>query len=1587
VKIVCRLDLARPPYDSAELTNLVELTLQADRGGVGLVVAQISGYSATAGSSPNKPLCWPVKCILSVLGNPATRGVFSKDNPAADGQITSYLYVTPNEKVPPGVNGIHFKSAALELPFLRTQWSIGLDGFDLPPGATDVALKVTATPTPSEVYVKVAQIDLQPKTPQITVNFDLAVSAGASDPYALKLVDQTFYWLGAPWLSDVAASTAAARTPELHFDHDRAAVTLGFKDFIFGSGRPAQLFRGFPLTGFTASATLAFSVEPSAQDLQATGPVGGLPRFTMVAAYGEVQANNNGLRLRHVIEKRTADEDATQPALALDGPPANIWTSDLRFSGTITKTSWIAWPELDVDPKNPLGGNQSAGNDRITVTFAPLGTAGHDVSFVFADHQVPTRNLVVDQTSHVVSLGQPWTAYVLAEHKITRENAVLTWKGIQAVTIEDLDSVVAEAASTADNPTVLATRYIKQDNSRRRSRGDPYMVHPGLARGRYGLRGRHGSAFLKKILAAYQVLRRSPKAAVVSSAHALVVSSSHIGVFTPQATYPDQRRLLEMPFFADLFGIDGKIIEFKQPLPTTEPSEIAWFDWPTTRAPTPTARDIVAVDPLHQVDAASLEALLAPKSTDGSAIDLDGLFSVEQYFAKPDILSADKSTEPIWLRTLLALNALWREVPKTPLPPLDPISLVPTIPAGTDGDGNRKRRYGIVLLRVGAAKDDASKRIPAPASGQLIVCDGTILRRGDLPDWLAKNLADNAGEPLDATAQAIATTCAAFAARPSFALVRYRDAHDPGSYEVAPVTLEALRGRELFVARRPLRPPADRLYESASRGWPLLPRAAMDGRGGVWNTGVAGGAIAPIRDDNADGSNAKASGVAGMATRFTAIAYSAEPAKDDGHDADASADVLWLADRSAPAFRAPVPVKEPTGTRDAPPLAMPPIDWLTPHPPRARVPTPKTIKAIIGEVRVGPPPPDGSGLLAGLAPMLPTRFGEGVVGERAGIIYARRTSLITREADAYVLDEREPRFGAAGGHGSSIVRQVRTPRPGPIPPNIGDRDRDRRTFMWDGEYDRMCRLVRGSVNVVRSDLEQQPWIVSIGAEKATNGVVSDIWNGRATLTFEIVRRMPDDGKAPATPDAFVWQYLLTRKIKDAPEISAAARLTVGAQTFVYGTIFLVTTSAWNDTSRLRRGLCSFAIDVDPAQQAAVQAALAVLAPGAPAIISLTVENDAIASAMPLPDPTQPPPSLANVPESGMKSGQRRPAVTLDLPLAVVSRSRLSLPLVPTTLVFADPAYDAVATTTAFQARRTFSPTGGGPVSIALAADRETYHSSESVGFMFDVRNEKRDNGQWKPIDLPNVDFFVTLRRIPRGKPAVKLNFGDTTLGHAGTVAAGRAYSFAIGALRDDKGQLVAFEWSDLLEITVAIDPKTKPDPNPPIINYLIKTSHPPLQLRIVENPTLAPPESLYAVLARTPAAAGGYRVEAPLVAQSPRADRLDFVNLVEDLRGGLVRRRAQWLWHMARPIAEVAEISASLVSVYMVKADRNGQMQLPDTMQEFVLPQTLGQWPVIFAPPMHPARAVSAPRPPRARAKKAPPRRRRPARKRAATKK
>lgn len=269
------------------------------------------------------------------------------------------------------------------------------------------------------------------------------------------------------------------------------------------------------------------------------------------------------------------------------------------------------------------------------------------------------------------------------------------------------------------------------------------------------------------------------------------------------------------------------------------------------------------------------------------------------------------------------------------------------------------------------------------------------------------------------------------------------------------------------------------------------------------------------------------------------------------------------------------------------------------------------------------------------------------------------------------------------------------------------------------------------------------------------------------------------------------------------------------------------------------------------------------------------------------------------------------------------------------------------------------------MTIALAADREPYYPTESVGFMFDVRNEKRDaNGNWKAVDLGNVRFLVTLRRIPRGKPAVTLSFGDITKGPAGTIAAGRAYSFAIGALRDDKDQPVAFEWGDLLEISVVIDPATAP--NPGIIDYLRTTTHPPLQLRIVEKPTLAPPESLYAVLARTPALAGGYRVEAPLVAQSPRADRLDFVDLVEDLRGGLVRRRAQWLWHMARPIAELDTKSASLLQVYLVKADRNGQMQLPDLIQEFTPPQTLGKWPFIPAPsaqpPSSPTRKVASSR-------------------------
>ena len=76
----------------------------------------------------------------------------------------------------------------------------------------------------------------------------------------------------------------------------------------------------------------------------------------------------------------------------------------------------------------------------------------------------------------------------------------------------------------------------------------------------------------------------------------------------------------------------------------------------------------------------------------------------------------------------------------------------------------------------------------------------------------------------------------------------------------------------------------------------------------------------------------------------------------------------------------------------------------------------------------------------------------------------------------------------------------------------------------------------------------------------------------------------------------------------------------------------------------------------------------------------------------------------------------------------------------------------------------------------------------------------------------------------------------------------------------------------------------------------------------------------------------------PLYAQSPLPWRVDFRDLKEDFRNGLVRHSATFVWGLARPVAEFARNDPQKYNfrTHVVKVDRNGQTYLPQELGEFV---------------------------------------------------
>src|SRR4051794_8996583 len=318
-------------------------------------------------------------------------------------------------------------------------------------------------------------------------------------------------------------------------------------------------------------------------------------------------------------------------------------------------------------------------------------------------------------------------------------------------------------------------------------------------------------------------------------------------------------------------------------------------------------------------------------------------------------------------------------------------------------------------------------------------------------------------------------------------------------------------------------------------------------------------------------------------------------------------------------------------------------------------------------------------------------------------------------------------------------------------------------------------------------------------------------------------------------------------------------------------------------------------------------------------------------------------------------GESRAPVTLHMPLAPVGRARGALPLVPTSLLFIDPAYDAALSSAPYVADGRLDK-GEGPRGALVAsfyADRRRVNRKGSITFMADVAYEKKLDGRAQLLGGATGDlkdskgaFDINLGVIPKdGARRVLFVAKPSPVPVAGFVAPdqpkvtlAKVYELPLSAVVETDGTAAALTAGDVLELTI-VEPalarikisvlRTSPadaeDVQPINQQPVTRT----LRIMLTDEPVVEPPPALYAALVHH--RGDSTRLSLPLYAQSPLPSRVDLRNARADFRRGLMRRTATFIWMLARPKPESDE-----TRIYVVKADRNGQTHLPADAAEFV---------------------------------------------------
>ena len=1224
---------------------------------------------------------------------------------------------------------------------------------------------------------------------------------------------------------------------------------------------------------------------------------------------------------------------------------------EMRLTGTLRATSAILWPA--VETQAIVGGVVKV------IRAADQAARDHTAIWRFEDHLLPFAALGRSANRGAWSFAAGWTGVALVRHVLHDATAqtTLTFDSVESFAIGKLGALIGAPSKHLG----FAARYRSPGSP---PEADPEMLRPGLGRLDFVLSGAWAQEFQSGIGA--------------GTADIVVAIGGCLGA--PKSAAPTRTLALRLPFLVRL-GVGaphplGPRSLSQAGLPAGG-AQIAWMDaFGAIEAISPTAApkkrprgrylggDARRSDDRrcgarrgHCRGATRGTAVRRPLGHERPAGRRRPLVGLRRRLGLGAVgIAAGRAGEFAVAGLFLGRGGLRRSGDNPQFGRGVAAALSP--PAYPVGDPGRTVGDPILI-----------------SCGQVVAGDGVVetpWRGGDLSALI------EAGKTPAAVSGYAVQLAASRHRRPRFAALRYyvkgdKDFGLAARYLAFDPPRAASNDLALAKPRTCGRP----TFAEPARGYSVAPSPNSQRR--LWP--VLEGRTAAIRDDGND----KASGVSGLARSLTLPRQAF--GGGDHNDALLSR-LVWIVEQRAPVY---LPL-------DIPDLQAPPLGALETLPRVARLPVDDDIATVLKKLQFDPEDTSAQGFAPGSAVTMS-------LGERAGVATSRRIHLMTPTAGVTAFDEDFTRFGRPADVGPSVRRWLRTPRPAPLPANVGAPLSDRRPQASVLRFDRNAGFFVGPADTIQGEeklafpdgAHNAPWTATLVASPYTQGVVSDLWDGTARLRCRLEVAA---AAAPTDDPSVVLGKLLfpygqppgapTKEPSDPPGPLASASLRIG-DTVLAGTRLRIEPvprqgaagpAAWTtdpaaqpNTPGVYWALVDVVVETSPPGAPNPGIAAAFAGAAAPvAELRLTVHPG-------FPDPKDYlKPSAGNAPlatadQTALARGQSRPPVTLQWSLPGVMSGRGALPLTPATLLFNDPAYDFSLANPAYNVQAKLPPqaipeaqrpSARGAAQATFSADRSRVYRGGTVAFMFDMGFEKpaipRAPQPAGPAvvdgdlylkskgDTP-ISLSLSLQVVPSDRTAAARPLGVARVSNP-SVRIGTVHQLSLAALTEASGAPAQPSAGDALTLTLTLPSKAEAHvvalwsaeaPNESsIVNVDLtfgagnkpKDFSLALSLLLTDEPVVEPPPALYFALIGDPAA----KLAAPLHAQSPLPWRVDFRNLKNDFRSGLVRRTASFVWGFGRA---KAQLFGRPVKAYLVKMDRNGQTYLP-TAEDFRPPDKLG---------------------------------------------